>query len=202
MTSRIHYLIPLVLLIGSATAHGQSQFNFRPQEIENELGVGYAVSLVDVNGDKKLDIVVVDTNRVLWYENPTWKRRVIIEGQTKPDNVCIAALRHRRRRPGRFRARAPIGGRPTRSTAARSNGSPRRKSLDDKWTVYPDRHGADGPPHALRRFRRRRASRADRVAAAWAAATRGPNFDGGRRAHAARTRSRRTRRSRTTGRRR
>ena len=47
--------------------------------------------LVDINGDKKPDIVVVDTTRVVWYENPTWKRRTIIEGQTKPDNVCIAA---------------------------------------------------------------------------------------------------------------
>ena len=39
----------------------------------------------------KEDIVVVDTTRVVWYENPTWKRRTIIEGVTKPDNVCIAA---------------------------------------------------------------------------------------------------------------
>src|SRR5262249_55840569 len=45
----------------------------------------------DVNGDGKKDIVVVDTRRVVWYENPTWKRRIIIENATKPDNVCIAA---------------------------------------------------------------------------------------------------------------
>src|SRR5262249_40130401 len=64
---------------------------FRTQEIEKGLGVGYAVLLVDVNGDGKKDIVVVDTRRVVWYENPTWKRRTIIEGLTKPDNVCIAA---------------------------------------------------------------------------------------------------------------
>src|SRR5437660_5501969 len=64
---------------------------FRMQEIETGLKVGYAVLLVDVNGDGKPDIVVVDTNRVVWYENPTWKRRTIIENQTKPDNVCIAA---------------------------------------------------------------------------------------------------------------
>src|SRR5215470_9017013 len=64
---------------------------FRVQEIEKGLGVGYAVLLVDVNGDGKKDIVVVDTKRVVWYENPTWKRRTIIEGQTKPDNVCIDA---------------------------------------------------------------------------------------------------------------
>ena len=33
---------------------------------------------------------MVDTNRVLWYENPTWQRHTIIEDQTKLDNVCIA----------------------------------------------------------------------------------------------------------------
>src|SRR5260370_6392099 len=65
--------------------------HFRMQEIETGLKVGYAVLLVDINNDGKPDIVVVDANRVRWYENPTWKRRTIIEGQTKPDNVCIAA---------------------------------------------------------------------------------------------------------------
>src|SRR5688572_8389007 len=64
---------------------------FRTQEIETKLGVGYAVSLVDVNHDGKKDIVVVDTNRVIWYENPSWKMRTIIQGGTKPDNVCIDA---------------------------------------------------------------------------------------------------------------
>lgn len=65
--------------------------NFRTQEIETKLGVGYAVSLVDVNHDGKKDIVVVDTNRVIWYENPSWTMRTIIQGGTKPDNVCIDA---------------------------------------------------------------------------------------------------------------
>jgi hypothetical protein len=68
-----------------------SLLHFRVQEIETGLKVGYAVLLVDVNGDGQKDIVVVDTTRVVWYENPTWKRRVIIEGQTRPDNVCLAA---------------------------------------------------------------------------------------------------------------
>jgi hypothetical protein len=65
--------------------------SFKMQEIATDLGVGYAVLLVDVNGDGKPDIVVVDTKRVVWYENPSWKRHTIMEGQTKPDNVCIAA---------------------------------------------------------------------------------------------------------------
>src|SRR6516162_4253072 len=65
--------------------------HFRMQEIDHSLKVGYAVLLVDINGDGKTDIVVVDTTRVVWYENPSWKRHTIMEGQTKPDNVCIAA---------------------------------------------------------------------------------------------------------------
>src|SRR5438105_12507635 len=64
---------------------------FRMQELDEKLKVGYAVLLADVNGDGKKDIVVVDTNRVLWFENPTWKKHVIIAGGTKADNVCIAA---------------------------------------------------------------------------------------------------------------
>jgi hypothetical protein len=65
--------------------------HFKMQEIETELGVGYAVLAADVNHDGKPDLVVVDTNRVLWYENPSWKRRTIIKGVTKADNVCIDA---------------------------------------------------------------------------------------------------------------
>lgn len=68
-----------------------AEWKFNAQEIERELGVGYAVSLVDVNSDGKLDIVVVDTERVLWYENPTWQRRVVTQGTTVRDNVCLAA---------------------------------------------------------------------------------------------------------------
>ena len=84
-------LLCLFLSLPWASAEELSFPSFRMQEIETGLGVGYAVLLVDVNGDGKKDIVVVDTKRVVWYENPTWKRHTIIEGLTKPDNVSIAA---------------------------------------------------------------------------------------------------------------
>jgi len=83
-------LIPLLSFLSAAEEAGAIPA-FSVQQIEKNLEVGYAVLLVDVNNDGKKDIVVVDTKRVVWYENPSWQRRTIIEGQTKPDNVCIAA---------------------------------------------------------------------------------------------------------------
>jgi hypothetical protein len=109
---------------------------FRMQEIETGLKVGYAVLLVDVNGDGKKDIVVVDTNRVVWYENPTWKRRTILEGQTSPDNVSIAALDIDG--DGQLDFALGAGWKPFNT---RSGGTlqwlKRGKTLDEPWTMYP-----------------------------------------------------------------
>lgn len=65
--------------------------NFVEQVIDPEIGkVCYAVTLADVDGDNKQDIVAVSENRVLWYQNPTWEKHTIIADQTPLDNVCIA----------------------------------------------------------------------------------------------------------------
>ena len=39
----------------------------------------------------KPDIVAINPTQVVWFENPTWTRHVIVDGVTKKDNVCIAA---------------------------------------------------------------------------------------------------------------
>jgi hypothetical protein len=83
-------LCSLAIAILAPTWSRAAELAFRSQEIAKDLGVGYAVTTVDMNADRKPDIVVVDTGRVVWYENPTWKVHTIIEGQTKKDNVCIA----------------------------------------------------------------------------------------------------------------
>src|SRR6478752_6341831 len=80
-------------LVLSASPSFAADFpKFKTQEIDAGLKIGYAVLTTDINGDKKPDIVVVDQHQVVWYQNPTWKKRVILNGKTKPDNVCITAL--------------------------------------------------------------------------------------------------------------
>jgi len=110
--------------------------NFKMQEIATDLTVGYATIIADVNGDGKPDIVVVDSKRVVWYENPTWKVRPIIMGKTKPDNVCITAL--------------DVDGDGALDLVLGSDWAPfntkaggtlqwlkRGKSLDDEWSIFP-----------------------------------------------------------------
>ncbi|MDG2390837.1 MAG: VCBS repeat-containing protein [Planctomycetaceae bacterium] len=52
--------------------------------------VCYAVTVADVNNDGKPDPVALSENRLIWFENPTWKPHVILEDQLDLDHVCLA----------------------------------------------------------------------------------------------------------------
>jgi hypothetical protein len=109
---------------------------FRMQELDNTLGVGYAVLVADVNGDGKPDIIVVDTTRVLWYENPTWKRRTIIEGLTRPDNVCAAA--YDIDGDGKLDLALGADWKPFNTKAGGTlQWLKQGKNIDDPWTLHP-----------------------------------------------------------------
>ncbi|MFO0948190.1 MAG: VCBS repeat-containing protein [Planctomycetota bacterium] len=79
-----------ILILVTTHVDGQD-LPFRAEEIDRSLKVGYAVKLVDMNADSRLDILVVDSTRVIWFENPNWKLHTIIANETKPDNVCASA---------------------------------------------------------------------------------------------------------------
>jgi len=81
----------LFAAFGIASYSAQAgELALRSQEFATDFTVGYAVNLVDVDGDKLLDIVVVDSTRLVWYKNPEWKPQNLIKDQTKKDNVCLA----------------------------------------------------------------------------------------------------------------
>ena len=65
--------------------------SWRAEELPVELSVGYAVRTLDLSGDGKLDIAIVDSKRFIWLENPTWKVHVMHEDtKASHDNVCFA----------------------------------------------------------------------------------------------------------------
>src|SRR5436305_14656057 len=84
----------LTWLIGlAACAACRADFpRFEAREIDPHVGevCCYAVTLADVDGDKQTDIVAVTESRVVWYHNPDWQQRVIVDSQTERDNVWMA----------------------------------------------------------------------------------------------------------------
>lgn len=113
---------------------------FQVQEIDTGLKIGYAVLATDVDGDRKPDLVVVDQHKLLWYQNPgrpggAWTRRVMLDGVTRPDNVCIAAIDL----DGDDRPEFVLGSawKPFDTAAPGQLGWVRRgPTLDDPWTYH------------------------------------------------------------------
>jgi hypothetical protein len=129
--------LALTAVVAGAFAGEPAAFpHFEAKQIDDSLGVGYCVLLVDVDGDGKKDVVVVDSTRVVWYQNPTWHRRTILQGITKPDNVSAAA--YDIDGDGQIDLALAADWKPFNTKGGGTLQWLRRgKSLDDPWTVYP-----------------------------------------------------------------
>jgi hypothetical protein len=85
---------PLVLAAACGGAHALPEpppAVFRSQTLDAELGIGYGLSIADIDGDGRQDIVLVDAKETVWYRNPAWTKHRMTGALTKLDHVCVAA---------------------------------------------------------------------------------------------------------------
>jgi hypothetical protein len=81
----------LVAIIGSLGMSPAAIPQFRAETIDPDIKIGYGLTIGDVDGDGRVDILMADQFDIVWYENPTWAKHVIASKLTLKDNVCIAA---------------------------------------------------------------------------------------------------------------
>ena len=87
----IRIFLSVTILVVSVSTVLAGELAFREQELATRLTVGYAVRVLDMNEDRRPDIVIVDSKRILWLENPNWNEHVLTaDPEKKFDNVCIA----------------------------------------------------------------------------------------------------------------
>lgn len=83
--------IGLALFSSWATAAEIPTPSFQAVDVDTKIEIGYGVTVADVDGDKKPDIVLADKTQIVWYRNATWEKFIIAEKLTQLDNVCVAA---------------------------------------------------------------------------------------------------------------
>ena len=82
--------LSLSFLGWAALAQAADLPKFRHVTIDSQVKIGYGTAIADMNGDKKPDIILCDARNIAWYENPSWKKHIIVENLTPRDHVCIA----------------------------------------------------------------------------------------------------------------
>lgn len=58
--------------------------------IDADFPGAYQVEVADVNGDGKLDVIAVGGSTCTWYENPSWRKRVVTRGSQTPGVISSA----------------------------------------------------------------------------------------------------------------
>ncbi len=107
---------------------------FRAEEIATDFGIGYAVTTGDVNGDGRTDVVAINATDLVWFEAPSWQKRVILTGATPRDNVCLAL--HDIDRDGRLDVALGASWQPTNTTSGGTLHWVRQGAPGAEWTLH------------------------------------------------------------------
>lgn len=108
MTARTH---PFSLGVFVLTAYGLLPATYGQERtvIDENFPGAYQVEVADVNGDKRPDVIAVGGNTCAWYENPTWKKRIVSTGKQTPG--IISSTRRTSTATARLRSQSPMSSR-------------------------------------------------------------------------------------------
>jgi hypothetical protein len=93
---RRRILLPVLCVFLFAGLLPQASWGFaEPVELErtvidSNFPGAYQVEVADVNGDKKPDVIAVGGGTCAWYENPTWKKRIVSDSNQTPGIISSA----------------------------------------------------------------------------------------------------------------
>ncbi len=148
-----HCKIALLLALIAAPSAAKA-VEFDRIVIDNNFPGAYQVEVADVNGDKKLDVIAVGGGTCAWYENPTWKKRIVTTPKQSPGIISSATADL----DGDGKAEIAIAyefsmNEPTKGKLLLAT---QGMTFDDPWTVTPvtaryelpavDRPGTKTPP--------------------------------------------------------
>ena len=86
----------------------------------------YAVTVADVNGDQKPDVVAVTEDAVVWYENPSWRKQT--SSEKRPPAITFASS---------LTTSTATAGSTSRSGPAGSRRIPRTRARFSGWAATP-----------------------------------------------------------------
>ena len=120
------------LFVGSARS---AEITFDRVVIDDDFPGVYQVEVADVNGDKKPDVVAVGGGTCAWYENPTWKKRLVSTPKETPGIISSATADL----DGDGKAEVAIGYEFSMNEPAKGKLAlaVQGDSPDDPWTVKP-----------------------------------------------------------------
>jgi len=87
---RMKTLLLLSVSFGLVACQSTQGIHFDRIKIDDTIPGGYGVSVADINGDGRLDIIAVanDPAQFVWYQNPLWQKHII--SNTSRGNIATA----------------------------------------------------------------------------------------------------------------